>query len=386
MPFQESQHYSLWSFPECPITYFFACPNCRKIWDFHLIHNYTSGSPLLKIPFRCPDCDRNGEAFAETKTGMVEEIKIALAANEIDNNKNLLNVAGNLPGLFRLNLKHAYLDMRVIAWETGGPAPFSETPPNEWAILEEFENRFNHIFRVIDSWWEDEPFMIEILNNRINKRMNNLINSSIDIPKKDLTSMPYNEYLDSFLGRVERRKELTPEIMLERPLQPVFPLDVHRGLLANTRWPWIFASEAQILFIDECKLFKKKNRKTSLFLTIVKARGGDLTALKKIIAWDYAWLTCPWVSELIRSQPYDFDIQEMLENGLTGRPGYFNRKQRPSEKASQKENWMQFLHDRFGAKLRDINKFFENVFHDKDEDGRQNYENIKKFRKKRLRK
>ena len=171
-----------------------------------------------------------------------------------------------------------------------------------------------------------------------------------------------------------------------RRLPPPFPLDIERSLLANSRWPWIFASEAWILLIEEYKLFEKKNRKNGLLLTIAKAREGDLTALKNIIAWDYVWLTCPWVSELIRSQPYDFDIHEMLENGLTRRPGYFKRKQRPSEKAFEEKSLMQFLHDRFSAKLRDIDKFFENVFNEKYEDGRQNYENIKKLRKKRLRK
>jgi hypothetical protein len=172
--------------------------------------------------------------------------------------------------------------------------------------------------------------------------------------------------------------------MLKRILPPL-PPDVQRGSLANSRWPWIFKSEARILFIDEYKLFKKKNRQEGLFLTIAKARGGDLIALRKIIAWDYAWITCPWVIELIRSRPHDFDIHEMLGNGLTGRPGYFKRKQRPSEKAFEEENLMQFLHDRFSAKLRDIDKFIEDVFIDKYDDGAQNYENIKKLRKKHLR-
>ena len=95
----------------------------------------------------------------------------------------------------------------------GGPAPYPiKAPPDGWPVLEEFENQFKHIFRVIDSWWEDEPFMIEILNNRINKRMNNLINCSIDIPKKDLTSMPYNEFLDNYFSKVERRKELVQKL------------------------------------------------------------------------------------------------------------------------------------------------------------------------------
>ena len=382
---QDSQYYSLWSFPECPITYFFACPTCRKIWDVNLIHNYTSGSPLLKIPCHCPDCDRNGDAFAESKTGMVEEIRITLTANEIDSNKKILNGEGDLPGLFRLNLRHSYLDMRVIAWEAGGPAPFSENPPNGWPVVEEFENQFEQILRVIDSWWQDEPFMIEILNERINKRMNNLINSSIYIPVNSLYSKSYDDFIDKLVNGEKKKNELTAEIMLRR-LLPSFPLDNERGLLATSRWPWIFASEARILFIEECKLFEEENRKTSLFLTIAKARGGDLIALRKIIAWDYAWITCPWVIELIRSRPYDFDIHEMLGNGLTGRPGYFKRKQRPSEKAFEEENLMQFLHDRFSAKLKDIDKFFENIFNDKYEDGRQNYENIKKLRKNRLRK
>ena len=117
MHLQVSQYYSLWSFPECPITYFFACPTCRKIWDIHLIHSYIDGPPLLEIPFRCPGCNRQGEAFAESKTGMVEEIRITLAANDIEQNKYLVSKEGYLPGLFRFNLKHCYLDMRVIAWE-----------------------------------------------------------------------------------------------------------------------------------------------------------------------------------------------------------------------------------------------------------------------------
>ena len=206
---QDSQYYSLWSFPECPITYFFACPTCRKIWDVNLIHNYTSGSPLLKIPCHCPDCDRNGDAFAESKTGMVEEIRITLTANEIDSNKKILNGEGDLPGLFRLNLRHSYLDMRVIAWEAGGPAPFSENPPNGWPVVEEFENQFEQILRVIDSWWQDEPFMIEILNERINKRMNNLINSSIYIPVNSLYSKSYDDFIDKLVNGEKKKNELT---------------------------------------------------------------------------------------------------------------------------------------------------------------------------------
>lgn len=252
-------------------------------------------------------------------------------------------------------------------------------------FLRNLKNQFQHIFKVIDSWWEDEPFMIVILNNRINKRMDNLMNSSIDIPKNELTSIGYSEFLDSYITQKERKEEITSEIMLKRPL-PSLPIEEQRGSLANSRWPWVFASEARILFIEEYKYFEKKNRQASLFLTIVKARSGDLKALQKIIAWDYAWITCPWLSELIRSQPYDFDIHEMLKDALSGRPGYFKRKQRPSEKTSEEVNLMQFLHDRFGARLRDIDKFFENVFNDRYEDGRQDYENIKKLRKKHLRK
>jgi len=357
------------------------------MWDFYHTHYYDEGSPSLKMPFRCPGCKRDIEAFAESQTGNVEEIRIALTSNELDHNKYLANKAGDLPGLFRLELKHAYLDMRVIAWENGGPEPCSEAPSDNLPGLEKFEDQFKHILKVIDLWWEDEPFMIEILNNRINKRMANLRNGSIDIPKNDLTAKAYDDFLDNLITKRQAKpqEELTSEIMLRR-IQPPMPLDMVRGTLASGQWPWIFASEARILLIEENKLFEEENRKVSLSLTIDNAREGDLTALKKLVAWDYAWITCPWVSELIRTQPYDFDIQEMMKDALSGRPGYFTRKQKPDEQAVEQENLMQFLYDRFRADLKDTDKFFEKVYNDKFEDSRQGYENIKKFRKAHLRK
>ena len=144
--------------------------------------------------------------------------------------------------------------MRVIAWETGGPAPISENPPSGWPLEDEFVHQFDHIFKVIDSWWQDEPFMIEILNNRINKRMHDLRNSSIDIPKNEFFSKPYDGFLDDLINKKEKREDLTQEIMLKRILPPL-PPDVQRGSLANSQWPWIFKSEAKILLIDEYKLF-----------------------------------------------------------------------------------------------------------------------------------
>lgn len=383
MNLQVSQ-YSLWSFTECPITYFFACPACRKIWDIHVIHNYIDGLPLLALPFRCPDCNKQGEAFAESKTGMVEEIRIALAANEFDSKKELLNRKGDLPGLFRLNLKHSYLDMRVIAWENGGPAPISENTPSGWPSEDEFVHQFDHIFKVIDSWWKDEPFIIEILNNRINKRMDDLRKLSVDIPKNEF-SKPYDEFLDNLISKKESREELTQEIMLKKILPPA-PIDDQRLSLTSSQWPWIFKSEAKILLIDEYKSFKKKKDDDGLLLTIAKAGAGDLKALRRIIAWDYAWITCPWVSEIIRSRPYDFDIHEILKDALSTRPGYFKRKQKPNEKELQEESLIQFLNDRFCSPLKYIDKFMTNAFSHKDKDGHINYENIKKKRKRHLRK
>jgi hypothetical protein len=380
MTLQYSHHYSPWSSSVCQIIYYFACPTCRIIWDFPLMHNYIDGPPLLEIPFRCSNCNRQGEAFAESKTGMVEEIKNALAANEFDRIKDLLTRNGDLPGLFRIKLKDSYLSMRVLAWEAGGPGPLSKESPTGWPSEEEFVHQSDRIFRVIDSWWQDEPFTIEILNNRIDQRMDNLVNSSIEIPQKH--SAAYNDFLDS-LNIGKKKEKLTTERMLRNVLPPL-PIDILRASLANNMWPWVFASEARILFIEEDKAFNKQNYQETLLLTVIKARGGDLTALRNIIAWNYVWMTCPWVKELVNKRSYDFDFCEMLKDALSNRPGYFHITQKPTEKIIEQVNVMQFLHDRFRAKLKDIDKFFENAFTDKY--GDQDYENIKKLRKKHLRK
>ncbi len=376
-----SPYYSFWSFPQFLIRYFFACPSCVKMWDDILItHNYIDGPPQLEIQFHCPDCKRQGKAFAESKTGMVEDIKIGLAMKEFKRISDLLSRNRDLPGLFRIKLKDSYLAMRSLAWQAGGPGPLSKKTPTGWPSEEEFVQQSDHIFKVIDLWWQDEPFIIEILNSRINQRMDTLVKSSIEIPQKHSTA--YNDFVDS-LNIGQKKERLTQERMLRNVLPPL-PINILRAALANNMWPWVFASEARILFIEEDKAFKKQNRQETLFSTIIKARGGDIAAFRNILAWDYAWMTCSWVKELVEKRSYDFDFCEALKDAFSNRPGYFHITQKPTEKIFEQVNVMQFLHDRFRAKLKDISKFFENAFTEKY--GDQDYENIKKLRKRHLRK
>jgi hypothetical protein len=194
--------------------------------------------------------------------------KVALAAWELDKRKGLAKEKGDYPGWIRLKYEHNYLDKRLIDWENGGPDPFIDLP-GEGNSLGEVIESLSPIFEFINFWWEKEPFLLFILENRVEQRMDRLISDSIEIPKNQRTSSAYR----GFINRLFKQHT------------QLYEGDITNGLLANVQWGIIYLSEVFHISIEN-NAFKANHKKdkNGYFLTINKAQGGDFSAIFNLMA------------------------------------------------------------------------------------------------------
>lgn len=252
--------------------------------------------------------------------------KVGMVSWELDKRKKLAKEKGDYPGFIQLRYEHNYLDMRLIDWENGGPDPFLDLPEEGWVSLGVVMENCTPIFEFINFWWEKEPFLLFILENRVEQRMDRLISDSIEIPKNERTSFAYNNFINT---KFKEQSQL-------------FEGDITNGLLANAQWGDIYESEIIQLLLENEDF--KKIKKDGYFLTIIKATSKDLPSIFKLIAWDRTWLTCRWIQEIITKNAYDNDFNQSLADNCSGKPGCLKK---IKKELIQVKKDSQFLYDRF---------------------------------------
>jgi hypothetical protein len=298
-------------------------------------------------------------------------LKVDMAALDLEEKKRLAKETGDYPKLIRLKYEHNYLDMRLIEWENGGPDPFMDLS-EEGDSLEKFIESLSPLFEFIDFWWEKEPFLLYILQNRVDQRIERLISDSIDIPKNERTSAPYYNFINKYCKQ--------PKLL--------FKGDIANGMLANVQWWQIYLSEA-VQLIKENGDFKKID-KNGYFLTINKAQSRDFTIFK-LIEWDRTWLVCPWIQEIITKYAYDYNFYQRLGDTCKGKPKCLTKIDK--KELSQVKKDSQFIYDRFFCGderkhwMKMLFEFIEESksFPDSYESAYRDYENWRKFLARNLR-
>lgn len=295
----------------------------------------------------------------ENQVGEEEAInhKLKLVSLELEKQKAKAKEKGDYPKLIKLKFEHNYLDKRLIDWENGGPNPFNNLPETGWYSLAELIENISPIFAFIDFWWNREPFLIHILERRIEQRMEQLISDSIEIPKSQRTSFAYHNLINNNFKHITQLFE-----------GELFGRDLMNGLLANVQWGEIYLSElGQLLKEDE--LFKKLGVVDGYFKTIMEAPCRSMSYMFKLIAWDRVWLSCPWIMEFA----CDNDFSQELADACQGKPGCLRKKD--IEKLIKGKKDAQFLYDRFfcGKDIGDFKTLIYEFF-DKAESFPADYE------------
>ena len=253
--------------------------------------------------------------------------KVDLVALELEKMKALAKEKGDYPQLVRLKYMHNYLDMRLIEWENGGPDPFMDLSEQSDS-LEKFIEDLSPLFEFIDFWWDREPFLLYILENRVDQRIDRLISNSIDYPKNERTAKGYHNSINKYCKQ--------PKLIFEG--------DIASGMLANVQWWQIYLSEA-IQLIKENEAFKKIEiiDKKGYFLTINQAQSRGFSIFK-LIEWDRTWLACPWIGDTITKNAYDSNFNKKLAEVCHGKPKCLPK---IKKELIQVKKDSQFIYDRF---------------------------------------
>ncbi|HUV59151.1 MAG TPA: hypothetical protein VMW09_03460 [Desulfatiglandales bacterium] len=352
-------------------TYWFACPKCRKIFPLYFV-SYSGKPKESKISEKCPECGTRGEALEERFTGIPSIFNEALAINEalqgLELAKNNARELKDITKLIRLQLLHYYLDMRVLEWERGGSRPLDDQPSGGLSNADDFFLIFESTLKLIDGWHKDEPFMLEILDNRINQRMQRIAHKALTIPKDKRTAEAYKNLLSTLNNNKSENSNLvsiTPKEMLQKPfLKDVLHSDDQLEIVfVNMIWIYIFLSETDHLFISEEKRFMEKHRKKTLLSTILEARNGKLNRLIELIAWDNMWFYCPWVKKTMESNWNNRNFHDELRLACYKKvPGCMAERQHPPETLKQVLDDSGFIYDRFFCNRVDFNKTAKLIF------------------------
>jgi hypothetical protein len=295
----------------------------------------------------------------ENQVGKEEAInhKVELVSIELEQRKTKAKKKGDYPELIKLKFEHYYLDKRLIDWENDGPDPFNDFPGTGWYSLDELIENLLPIFAFIGFWWNREPFLIHIIERRIEQRMEQLISDSIEIPKNQRTVRAYHNLINDNFKHITQLFE-----------EGLFGRDLTNGLLANVQWGQIYLSEIGQL-LNEDELFKKLGVVDGYFKTIMEAPCRSISYMFKLIAWDRAWLSCPWII----NYACDNDFSQELAVACKGKSGCLRKKDQKELITGKKD--AQFLYDRFfcGQDVGDF-KTPINEFLDKAESFPADYE------------
>jgi hypothetical protein len=290
----------------------------------------------------------------ENQVGEKEAVyhKVNLVSQELEKRKVRAKEKWDYPELIKLKFEHNYLDERFKDWENGGPDPFCDLPEKELYSVAEVIESLSLILAFIGFWWNREPFLIHIIERRVDQRIEQLISDSIEIPKHQRTASAYSDFINLNYKHVTQ----------------LFEGDITNGLLANVQWGEIYLSEIEQL-LREDKLFKKRGVDDGYFKTIVEAPCSKISYMFKLITWDRIWLSCPWIKEFA----CDNDFSKELADACQGKPGCLRKKD--IEELIKGKRDAQFLYDRFfcGKDVGDFKTLIYDFF-DKAESFPADYE------------